>query len=118
MDKSLALAKVAAVALLYLHKLKGKYIAHSDLRKVRTPLHKLAVGHARSRSVSTGREVCPIVISYRACEVAVSPFSIGIPSGSLDIKSFENRSGEAAEIKCMEQLKRHMTEVLNVRNNI
>ena len=85
----------------YLHKLKGEHIAHSDLLKVRTPLHKLVVGQAKSRGISTSREVSAVVINYRAREVAVFLFSVSIPSGSLDIKSFKNLSSEAAEIKGM-----------------
>jgi hypothetical protein len=102
----------------YLHKLKGKYIAHSDLLKVRTPFHKLLIRHAKSRRISTNREVCAVVINYRACELAVFPFSIRIPSGSLDIKSFKNLSGKAAEIRDTEQLKGHTPSILHARNDI
>ena len=55
--------------------------------------------------ISTSREVCAVVIYYRACKVTVFPFSISIPSCSLDIKSFKNLGGQAAEIKGIEQLK-------------
>jgi hypothetical protein len=92
--------------------LKGEYIAHSDLLKVGTPFHKLVIGQAKSRRISGSREVCAVVINYRTCQVAVFPFGISIPSCSLDIKSFKNRSGEAAEIKCMEQLKWHITDIM------
>ena len=85
----------------YLHKLKGEYIAHSDLLKVRTPLHKLVVGQAKSRGANTSREVSAVVINYRAREVVVFIFSVSIPSGSLDIKSFKNLSSESAKIKGM-----------------
>ena len=50
--------------------------------------------------------------------MAIFPFSIRIPGGSLDVKSFKNLSSKAAEIKAMEQLKGHMPNVLNARNNI
>jgi hypothetical protein len=79
--------------------LKGEYIVHSDLLKVGTPFHKLVIGQAKSRRISTSREVSAVVINYRACELAVFLFSIRIPSGSLDIKSFKNLSGKAAEIR-------------------
>jgi hypothetical protein len=98
--------------------LKGEYIAHGDLLKIRTPFHKLIIRHANTRSISTCREVCAVVINYRERETAISPFSIRIPSGPLNIKSFKNLSGKTPEIKGMDQLKGHMTEVLNVRDNI
>lgn len=80
----------------YLHKLKGEYITHSYLLKVITLLRKLIIGRANLRSISTSRKVCAVVFSYWTSKVAICPYSLSIPRGSLDIKSFKNFSGEAA----------------------
>ena len=52
--------------------------------------------------------------------MAVFLFSVSIPSGSLDIKSFKNLTSEAAEIKgiCGGELIGHKADSQSIRNNI